>query len=47
VIHLLEAKGFPVDEAVSSVVPLGEAADALRSWSEHPAKLKKIMISVD
>jgi threonine dehydrogenase-like Zn-dependent dehydrogenase len=46
VIHLLEGKNFPVDEAVSSVVPLVEAADALRSWSEHPAKFKKIMVSV-
>ena len=47
VIHLLEAKKFPVDEAVSLSVPLEEAAGALRSWSENPAKFKKIMISVD
>jgi threonine dehydrogenase-like Zn-dependent dehydrogenase len=47
VIHLLEQKRFPVQEAVSLVVPLGEAADALRSWSENPASFKKIMVSMD
>ena len=47
VIHLLEGKKFPVDQAVSLVVPLEEAADALRSWSENPASFKKIMVSVD
>lgn len=47
VIHLLEAKKFPVDEAVSLSVPLDEAANALRSWSENPGKFKKIMVSVD
>src|SRR5208283_794105 len=36
VIRLLEARRFPVDEAVSLIVPLGEAAQALRSWSENP-----------
>jgi len=29
------------------VVPLEEAADALRLWSENPASFKKIMVSVD
>jgi threonine dehydrogenase-like Zn-dependent dehydrogenase len=47
VIHLHEKKGFPVDQAVSLVVPLEEAAVALRSWSENPASFKKIMITVD
>ena len=47
VIHLLEGKKFPVDQAVSLVVPLEEAADALRSSSENPASFKKIMVSVD
>ena len=47
VIHLLEEKKFPVDEAVSLSVPLEEAAEALRSWSENPAKFKKIMVSLD
>jgi len=47
VIHLLEKKEFPVDQAVSLVVPLEEAAVALRSWSENPASFKKIMVTVD
>jgi threonine dehydrogenase-like Zn-dependent dehydrogenase len=47
VIRLLEQKRFPVQEAVSLVVPLGEAADVLRSWSENPASFKKIMVSMD
>ena len=38
---------FPVDQAVSLVVPLDEAADALRSWSQNPSQFKKIMVSLD
>jgi threonine dehydrogenase-like Zn-dependent dehydrogenase len=38
VIHLLEACSFPVDQAVSRVVPLEESAKALRSWSENPSR---------
>src|SRR5207248_4262896 len=41
VIKLIESRLFPVDQAVSLVVPLQEAADALRSWSEHPSRFKK------
>jgi threonine dehydrogenase-like Zn-dependent dehydrogenase len=47
VIHLLEAKKFPVDDAVSLVVPLEEAPDALRSWSDNPGSFKKIMVTLD
>ena len=47
VIKLLEAKAFPVDQAISLIVPLVEAASALRSWSENPPKFKKIMVSLD
>lgn len=47
VIGLLEAGKFPVDRAVSMVVPLEEAPDALRSWSENPARFKKIQVSLD
>src|SRR5450432_2330612 len=47
VITLLEAGKFPVDQAVSLVVPLEESANALRSWSENPARFKKIMVSLD
>jgi threonine dehydrogenase-like Zn-dependent dehydrogenase len=47
VIRLLEQKRFPVDEAVSLVVPLAEAPGALRSWSENPSRFKKIMVCLD
>lgn len=47
VIALLEAGKFPVDEAVSQIVPLEESANALRSWSENPSRFKKIMVCLD
>ena len=47
VIRLLEARKFPVDQAVSLIVPLEEAGSALRSWSENPARFKKILVSLD
>jgi 2-desacetyl-2-hydroxyethyl bacteriochlorophyllide A dehydrogenase len=46
VIELLEAKKFPVEHAVSRVVSLEEAGNALRAWSENPAGFKKILVSV-
>jgi threonine dehydrogenase-like Zn-dependent dehydrogenase len=47
VIRMLEGRLFPVDDAVSSVLPMAAAPDALRTWSENPAGFSKIMISVD
>jgi threonine dehydrogenase-like Zn-dependent dehydrogenase len=47
VIRHLEARMFPVDQAVSLVIPLEEAPDALRSWSQKPSQFKKIMVSLD
>ncbi len=47
VIKLLEARRFPVDQAVSVIVPLDEAPQALRSWSENPSRFTKIMVSLD
>jgi 2-desacetyl-2-hydroxyethyl bacteriochlorophyllide A dehydrogenase len=47
VITLLEAQRFPVDQAVSLIVPFEEAPDALRSWAENPSKFKKILVSLD
>jgi 2-desacetyl-2-hydroxyethyl bacteriochlorophyllide A dehydrogenase len=46
-IKLLEAGRFPVDLAVSMIVPLAEATSALRSWSENPSRFQKILISLD
>lgn len=47
VIRLLEAKRFPVDEAVSMIVPLEEGPNALRSWSENPSRFTKILVSLE
>lgn len=47
VIQLLQARKFPVDRAVSAIIPIEEAADALRSWSENPSRFRKIMVNLD
>lgn len=47
VIKLLEERRFPVEQAVSLVVSLKDAPDALRSWSDNPARFKKIMVCLD
>ena len=47
VIRLLESRKFPVEQAVSLIVPLEEAPHALRSWSENPSRHQKILVSLD
>jgi 2-desacetyl-2-hydroxyethyl bacteriochlorophyllide A dehydrogenase len=47
VIRMLEAHRFPVDEAVSSIITLEDAPQALASWSANPARVKKIMVRLD
>jgi len=47
VIKMLEAGKFPLESAVSRVVPLEESGNALRSWSENPSRVKKILVSLD
>ena len=47
VIRFLEAGRFPVDDAVSSIVSLEEAPNALRCWSENPSRFHKILVSLD
>ena len=46
VIRMLEAHRFPVDEAVTHVVPMEQASDILEEWSQAPARFTKIMIDV-
>src|SRR5256714_11901242 len=46
-INLLETGRFPTDRAVNLIVPLEEAANALRSWSENPSRFQKILVSLD
>jgi threonine dehydrogenase-like Zn-dependent dehydrogenase len=47
VIRMLEEHRFPVDEAVSAVVPLAEAPAMIKAWSENPSKFSKIMVRFD
>ena len=46
VIAMLGAGGFPVEDAVSMVVPLEGAGEALARWSADPASMRKIMVEV-
>ncbi len=46
VIRMLEAGRFPVEEAVTHMVPIEEAAAILEAWSREPARFTKIMIEV-
>jgi threonine dehydrogenase-like Zn-dependent dehydrogenase len=44
VIRMLEAGNFPVEDAITTIVPPEEAAAMLADWSEHPGKFTKIMV---
>lgn len=46
VIRMLEAQCFPVNEAVSAIVSLEDAARVLGDWSNDPATFTKIMVQV-
>ena len=46
VIEMLESGAFPVDLAVSTIVPLADAPAALREWSADPARFSKILVQV-
>ena len=47
VIRMLVEHRFPVDDAVSSIVTMNEAPQALAAWSENPSRVKKIMMCMD
>jgi hypothetical protein len=44
---MLEQHQFPVEEAISSVIPLDDAPRIFRAWSGNPAKFSKILVSMD
>ncbi len=46
VIQLLEARRFPVEDAVTHVVPMEEAPRILEAWNHEPTRFGKIMIEV-
>jgi threonine dehydrogenase-like Zn-dependent dehydrogenase len=47
VIRMLEARRFPVDDVVSSIVPIEDAPEALRAWSDNPLRVTKIMVRLN
>lgn len=47
VIDMLSQKRFPVEATISATVPLAEAGDALRRWSEAPQSFTKILVEMD
>jgi len=47
VIRMLEAGRFPVTESITATVPLNEAPEILKAWSENPAAFSKIMVTMD
>jgi threonine dehydrogenase-like Zn-dependent dehydrogenase len=47
VIRMFEEGRFPVKDAISSVVALDDAPEALRAWSDNPSRVKKIMVRLD
>jgi threonine dehydrogenase-like Zn-dependent dehydrogenase len=46
VIEMLQAREFPVDRMITSIVPLADAGRALRDWSDDPARFSKILVRV-
>jgi 2-desacetyl-2-hydroxyethyl bacteriochlorophyllide A dehydrogenase len=46
VIRMLEEHRFPVEDAVSRIVPLEETPKVIAGWSVDPARFSKIMIQV-
>jgi threonine dehydrogenase-like Zn-dependent dehydrogenase len=47
VIAMLEQGRFPVESAVSAIIPLRDAPQALAAWSAEPHRFTKIMITMD
>ena len=46
VIRMLEAHRFPVEDAVTHMVPMEEAPRILEAWNHEPTRFGKIMIDV-
>jgi 2-desacetyl-2-hydroxyethyl bacteriochlorophyllide A dehydrogenase len=47
VIDLLRARHFPVSDAVTRVVGMGEAPEALRMWDSDPSAVTRIHVDLD
>ena len=47
VVRMLEAGGFPADRVVTHTVGLADAPAAIKQWSENPATVTKIHVTLD
>ena len=47
VIRMLEARRFPVGDAVTHMLPMEEAPRILEAWNHEPTRFGKIMIEVN
>jgi threonine dehydrogenase-like Zn-dependent dehydrogenase len=47
VVRMLEEKRFPVDAAISSIIPMEAVPDALQAWSANPSQVQKILVTID
>jgi threonine dehydrogenase-like Zn-dependent dehydrogenase len=47
VIQMLQEHAFPVDQAISKIVPLAEAGAVLQEWSANATNFRKIVIRMD
>ena len=47
VIRMLEARRFPVDDAIAAVVSMDEVGRLLSEWSASPGKFTKILVKID
>jgi threonine dehydrogenase-like Zn-dependent dehydrogenase len=47
VVRMLEEKRFPVDAAVSSIIPMEAVPEALQAWSANPAQVQKILVTIE
>jgi 2-desacetyl-2-hydroxyethyl bacteriochlorophyllide A dehydrogenase len=46
VIQMLETGTFPVDDMISTVVPMHETPEKLRQWDQRPGEITKILVKV-
>jgi threonine dehydrogenase-like Zn-dependent dehydrogenase len=46
VVRMLEARTFPVDKVITQCVGIDEAGEALKAWSENPAGVTKIHVTL-
>jgi threonine dehydrogenase-like Zn-dependent dehydrogenase len=47
VFALMRGKSFPVSDVVTCVVPMSEAADALRGWDANPHLVTRIHVDIE